>query len=134
LEIVPVIGVFTKYDKLINRLERTMDPSRRNGLSKEQISKLAEEVLKKICINPFEESVGKDIVPHIHVSSLSNLFCSLLHHTSNIPAAEPGHETTLLGLIQLTYNSVYNYLKAPSIVSAVAQKVNPGVNIDASIA
>jgi hypothetical protein len=73
---VPVIGVFTKYDKLTTRLERTMDPSRREGLSAEEFSKLAEEdaegVLKKICFDPFEESVGKNVVPYIHVSSMSN--------------------------------------------------------------
>jgi hypothetical protein len=134
---VPVIGVFTKYDKLITRLERTMDATRREGLSAEDLSRLAEgdakNVLKKICFDPFEESVDKDVVPHIHVSSLSSLFCSLCP-TSNSPAASPGHEATLHNLIQLTYDNVYKYLKTPSIVSAIAQKVNPGVNIDASIA
>jgi hypothetical protein len=41
---------------------------------------------------------------------------------------------TLHKLIQLTYDNVYKYLETPSIVTAMAQKVNPGVNIDASIA
>lgn len=135
--IVPVIGVFTKYDKLITRLERTMDATRREGLSTEDICRLAEgdakKVLQKICIDPFEKSVDKDVVPHIHVSSLSNLFSSLCYK-SNIPAAKRGHEPTLHNLIQLTYDNVYKYLKTPSIVTAIAQKVNPGVNIHASIA
>jgi hypothetical protein len=93
--IVPVIGVFTKYDKLITRLERIMDPSRRAGLNKEQLSKLAEEdaerALKNISIDPFEGSVDKEEVPLVHVSSLSKLLCSLVCHTSDIRThSQPG--------------------------------------------
>lgn len=120
---VPVIGVFTKYDKLITRLERTMDPSRRANLTKERLSKVAEEdaenALKNISIDPFEAfegSVDREEVPLVHVST------------------NPGREATLLRLIQLTYDNVYKYLETPSIVTAMAQKVNPSVNIDASIA
>ena len=113
-----------------------MDSIRREGLSKENISRLAEadaeKMFKKICSVPFEESVDKDTVPQIYVSSWSSLLARCA--TSNIPAANRGHEATLHNLIQLTFDNVYKYLKTPSIVSAIAQKVNPGVNIDASIA
>jgi hypothetical protein len=75
MSIVPVIAVFTKYDKLITRLERTMDPSRRAGLDAKQLAELAEDDAKKalenITIDPFEGSVDKEEVPLIHVSSMS---------------------------------------------------------------
>jgi hypothetical protein len=72
-------------------LERIMDPSRREGLSAEEFSKLAEEdaegVLKKICFDPFEESVGKDVVPYIHVSSMSNTFAR--YYTAYLTFLQP---------------------------------------------
>ena len=100
-----------------------MDPKRREGLSNVDISRLAAEDAKKVfketCIDPFEEAVDKDVVPYIHVSSLSSFFCSL-YHTSNIPAARPGHEETLRNLIRLTYDNVYRYIRPASGVLKLA--------------
>ena len=51
------------------------------------------------------------------------------------PLAEKGYEDTLDNLIKLTFRNVQEHVtEGPSIVSAIAQKVSPGVKIDASIA
>ena len=73
--LVPVITVFTKYDRLEEQVEfgnnlefhkrnKHLDPETRNA-------RLAEETRAKfqeLCVGPFEQVVGKDI-PHIAVSS-----------------------------------------------------------------
>ena len=73
--LVPVITVFTKYDKLVEQIEfgdnlefhkrnKHLDPETRNA-------RLAEETRAKfqeLCVGPFKQVVGKDI-PHIAVSS-----------------------------------------------------------------
>ena len=72
---VPLITVFTKYDKLVDEVEygnnlefhkrnKHLDPETRNAC-------LAEETRAKFeewCIRPFNDVVGSDI-PHIAVSS-----------------------------------------------------------------
>jgi len=132
--------VFTKYDKLVTRMKRTMGPSH-EGLPQTELLKLAEDnakaELEKVCIDPFKEWVGKETVPHVHISSSSTSLIWMLSYmlnTSFTCIAEKGHELTLTKLIQLTYDEVYKYLKDASIVTAIAQKVNPSVNIEASIA
>ena len=74
-DLVPVITVFTKYDKLVEQIEfgnnlefhkrnKHLDPETRNaGLAEETRAKFQE-----LCVGPFEQVVGKDI-PHIAVSS-----------------------------------------------------------------
>ena len=72
---VPLIAVFTKYDKLVTQIQfgndlefhkrnKHLHPEMRNA-------RLAEETRAKfqeLCVGPFEQVVGKDI-PHIAVSS-----------------------------------------------------------------
>jgi DNA-binding protein YbaB len=49
--------------------------------------------------------------------------------------AMEGYEDTLSDLIRVTFNNVYQHMaEEASVVSAIAQKVNPGVKIDGSIA
>jgi len=51
-----------------------------------------------------------------------------------ISPVEKGYEDALSKLIKLTYDHVREHVaREASIVSAIAQKVDPGVNIDASI-
>ena len=73
--LVPVITVFTKYDKLVEQVEfgNNLEFHKRNKhLDYEtQNARLAEETRAKfqeLCVGPFEKVVGKDI-PHIAVSS-----------------------------------------------------------------
>ena len=74
-DLVPVITVFTKYDRLVaevkygNCLEfmcrtKTLDPGARNALLVQETKKRFET----LCVRPFREAVGTD-VPHITVSS-----------------------------------------------------------------
>ncbi|KAG1767138.1 hypothetical protein EDD22DRAFT_950246 [Suillus occidentalis] len=84
---IPVVVVFTKYDRFINRVNRTLDESSLVGLSpnaiKELIKNKADAELKEICIGPLEKYAGSD-VPHATVSTKAD------------------HEETLARLIQIT--------------------------------
>ena len=52
-----------------------------------------------------------------------------------ISPVKKGYENTLSDLIKLTFDRVSEHVaKEASIVSAIAQRVNPGVKIDGSIA
>lgn len=77
---VPVVVVFTKYDRFINRVNRTLDESSLVGLSpnaiKELIKNKADAELKEICIGPLEKYAGSD-VPHATVSSTYH-YCGCL--------------------------------------------------------
>ena len=54
---------------------------------------------------------------------------------TTLSLVEEGYEETLSNLIKLTFDHVHEHVtKEASIVSAIAQKVNPGVNIDGCIA
>jgi hypothetical protein len=68
---VPVIVVFTKYDRLIDQVDFELGPSG-NGLSDDAIKELvrerAETKLQEVCIKPLEEFAGSDI-PHAAISS-----------------------------------------------------------------
>jgi len=49
--------------------------------------------------------------------------------------ARKGYEDKIDGLVELTYRSVEEHVSSePSIVSAMAQRPNPSVKINASIA
>jgi hypothetical protein len=69
---VPVIVVLTKYDMLIDRIERNLDEASLNGLSDEAVKALAknkaEAELQDICIGPLKKFAGLDI-PHAEISS-----------------------------------------------------------------
>jgi hypothetical protein len=68
---VPVIVVFTKYDRLIDQVDYELGPSG-DGLSddaiKEVVKGRAETKLREVCIKPLEEFAGSDI-PHAAISS-----------------------------------------------------------------
>ena len=74
-DLVPVITVFTKYDKLVEQVEfgNNLELHKRNKHLDVEIrnARLAEETRAKfqeLCVGPFEKAVGKNI-PHIAVSS-----------------------------------------------------------------
>ena len=73
--LVPVITVFTKYDRLVEEVQfgNGLDFHKRNKHldAETQNARLAEETrakFQRLCIGPFEQVVGTDI-PHIAVSS-----------------------------------------------------------------
>ncbi|KAG1869391.1 hypothetical protein DFJ58DRAFT_742466 [Suillus subalutaceus] len=84
---VPIVAVFTKYDTLLGRVERTLDKFSIKGLSKaaiqDIIKKNAEDKLQEVCVAPLEK-FAKSAIPHVTVSTNGN------------------HEETLARLIQTT--------------------------------
>ncbi|KAG2052520.1 hypothetical protein BDR06DRAFT_957503 [Suillus hirtellus] len=116
---VPVIIVLTKYDKLIEHVERTLDEASLDELSDkafdELVKRKAEAEVQDTCIGPLEEFSGSDI-PHATIST------------------EKGYEETLTHLIEITESCVNQHL-APeaAVMTSVAQRVHPGLKIDALI-
>ncbi|KAG1813466.1 hypothetical protein EV424DRAFT_58442 [Suillus variegatus] len=116
---VPVIVVLTKYDKLIEHVERTLDEASLDELSDKAFDELvkskAEAEVQDTCIGPLEEFSGSDI-PHATIST------------------EKGYEETLTHLIEITENCVNQHL-APeaAVMTSIAQRVHPGLKIDALI-
>ncbi|KAG2348295.1 hypothetical protein BDR05DRAFT_995709 [Suillus weaverae] len=116
---IPVVVVFTKYDMLIDRVERTLDETSLNGLSNEAIKELAKKKadaeLQDICIGPLEKFAGPDI-PHVKISTGED------------------HKETLTHLIQITEKCVGQH-SAPeaAVMTSIAQRVHPGLKIQASI-
>ncbi|KIK38642.1 hypothetical protein CY34DRAFT_90608, partial [Suillus luteus UH-Slu-Lm8-n1] len=116
---IPIVVVFTKYDTLLDRMERTLDKSSLKGLSKEAIQeltkKIAKDKLQDVCITPLEKFTGSDI-PHVTISTNGN------------------HEETLALLIQTTEGLVCKHVGIDaSVMTSVAQRVDPGLKIKASI-
>ncbi|KIJ99117.1 hypothetical protein K443DRAFT_8630 [Laccaria amethystina LaAM-08-1] len=126
---VPLITIFTKYDMLVEEVEfgnnlefhernKHLDPKTRNA-------RLAEETRAKfqeLCVRPFEEEVGTNI-PHISVSTSEEY---------------TGTRKMLKELVHRTAVYVKNSLAVDvaedvALVSAIAQRVNPVVKIDAVI-
>ena len=74
-DLVPVITVFTKYDRLVTQVKfgnnsefmrrtKTLDPEARNAL----LVKETNERFETLCVRPFRAVVGPDVT-HIPVSS-----------------------------------------------------------------
>ncbi|KAG2126191.1 hypothetical protein BD769DRAFT_1668628 [Suillus cothurnatus] len=116
---IPVIVVLTKYDMLIDRMERTLDDTSLNRLSdeaiKERIKKNAEAELWDTCIGPLEKFAGPDI-PHAMISTRED------------------YKETLIRLIQITENCVgLHSTPEAAVMTSIAQRVHPGLKIKASI-
>jgi hypothetical protein len=69
---VPLIIVFTKYDKLVAREDIKFDDSRREELSEDAVSSLINReaglAFKEECIAPLEKRLGSRIPPYKGVS------------------------------------------------------------------
>ncbi|KAG2051806.1 hypothetical protein BDR06DRAFT_1022467 [Suillus hirtellus] len=116
---VPIIAVFTKYDILIDRMERTLDETSINDLSNEAIEELvknkADTELQSTCIGPLKQFAGPDI----------------LYATTS--TAED-YEETLMHLIQITENCVSQYsVPQAAVIASIARRIDPVLKIKASI-
>jgi len=82
---VPVVVVLTKYDMLLNRVERTLTESALVGLSDDDFKKLVKEKadaeLQKTCIKPLEKSAGSTI-PWATVTSMYPSLLQPFDHAS----------------------------------------------------
>ncbi|KAJ8593314.1 hypothetical protein M405DRAFT_930900 [Rhizopogon salebrosus TDB-379] len=117
---VPVIVVFTQYDKLINQVDYELGLSGDvlNNDIKGLIKSRAETKLQEICIGPLDRFVASkgSVIPHATVSTSNDYKESLVH------------------LIQITEGHVYKHVAADaSLVTSVAQRVDHGLKIKASI-
>ncbi|KAG1870355.1 hypothetical protein C8R48DRAFT_80883 [Suillus tomentosus] len=117
---VPVIVVLTKYDRLVNQIQLTLDKTSLKGLSNEAIKELAkknaEAELQNSCIRPLEKFAGSNI-PHAAVSTNED------------------YKKTLTHLIQITENCVSQHSASEAAVMTsirVAQRVDPGLKIKTS--
>ncbi|KAG1808963.1 uncharacterized protein BJ212DRAFT_1579820 [Suillus subaureus] len=114
---IPVVAVFTKYDMLIERMERTLDGPSLKRLSDDAIKKLvnkkADAELKNICIQPLQKFAGR----HVPCAAISK-----------------DHKETLVPLIQVTENLVRQHFAfEASVMTSIAQRVDPGLKMNASI-
>ena len=143
-----MITVFTKYDRLVtevkfgNNMEfmrrtKTLDPDARNAL----LVKETNERFETLCVRPFRKVVSPD-VPQIAVSSkfLTDFFLGFVFTFAIAAKKEYGDsKKTLKDLTALTTKYVRDCLKVDvaeevAVLSAVAQRVNPAIKIDAVIA
>jgi hypothetical protein len=122
----PIIAIFTKYDLLASRLRRDMVKSAKKGdigpsetSARDAKNKAdAEAIVKGECFEPLTKAAGRE-VPVIAIST------------------QPGHEHTISDLVKLTQVLVGEKFPVETsvvpVVSAIAQRVNPGVKIEGCI-
>ncbi|KAG0697501.1 hypothetical protein DFH29DRAFT_1003677 [Suillus ampliporus] len=116
---IPVIVILTKYDMLVDRVDRTLNvPSLRQSgedAIKKLIKKKVESELRDVCIRPLQKFAGRGI-PHAVISTNQD------------------HRETVTNLIRMTEDHIRQHL-APeaSMMTSIAQRVDPRLKINASI-
>jgi len=104
----PIIAVFTKYDLAVSRWQR-------NQFSAHDARKKADAFVKYACIKPLKKAA------HMKVANIA-------------VSTEKGYEHTVSNLVALTQSLVEaKFSMEPSVVAAIAQRVNPGVKIEGCI-
>ncbi|KAG1744542.1 uncharacterized protein EDB91DRAFT_1246668 [Suillus paluster] len=113
---VPVIVVFTKFDMLIDCLDRTLDEiGSDEDAFKELVKNKADIELQDVCIRPLEKFAGPGI-PHATIST------------------KRSHKETLARLIKVTEDHVrQNFAIEASVMTFIAQRVDPELKFKASI-
>ncbi|KAI6095738.1 hypothetical protein EDD16DRAFT_1720508 [Pisolithus croceorrhizus] len=113
---VPLIIVFTKYDEFVSDVEMNMSDQ---GLEDEELAESA-------------ASKAESIPNERYVQSIYPLAGETLSHVA--VSTEEGYENTLPKLVQLTYSMVSQWVAhEPSVVSNMAQRVNPALKIHGTI-
>jgi len=126
--VAPIIAVFTKYDLLVSRLQRE--------LSSNDVKKPADAFVENQCVKPLKKAARVKF-ENIAVSSkfwVVLVFFSWPHFMYLL--AGKGYEHTVSNLVALTQSLVeakFSELIEPSVIAAIAQRVNPGVKIDGCI-
>lgn len=129
-----MIGVFTKYDLLVDKEELVIYRTPPIGLNRAAIMKSAQKSAElrvlTDCVEPFNEC-AKGKVPHVTVSSAYYASFAVRYITNlcQLPA-DPKYKETLRQLIKLTHINIFEYVGEPSIVSAIAKMANSDDNID----
>ncbi|KAF5378284.1 hypothetical protein D9615_008717 [Tricholomella constricta] len=117
---VPVIGVFTKYDKLVNSEMFSLASNRQ--IAHSSLVNLAEEAaehaLQNKCFGPFKECLRGRDVPYVKVSTNPKY---------------PDSKATLEALVSLTQDLVVGYIRDAGLVTGMAQRASPDVSIKTSV-
>lgn len=120
----PIIAVFTKYDLLVSRWQRAQ-------LSAGDVKKKADAFVENQCVKPLKKAARMKF-ENIAVSSefrIVFVLFSWVHFMSLL--AEKGYEDTVSNLVALTQSLVEaKFSTEPSVVAAIAQRVNPDVKIE----
>lgn len=130
--LVPIIAVFTKYDKVVTTGRVAMTKAGQKPTAEEAMAKAAIK-LQKECIVPFEGAVGMTI-PHVAVSGIliDNVwfihFYLLTYHL-----VRSQYTNTLSELVKVTADNVEKYIAEAAIVTGISQRINAQVKIHASI-
>ncbi|KAJ7433602.1 hypothetical protein B0H11DRAFT_2375583 [Mycena galericulata] len=120
---VPIIVVFTQFDKLVNRMEQVLTDEE-EAMDDDQINQLclrkAEDELQKACVDPLKRIISKPT--YARSSGLAGQQDS-----------EPDRQA-LAHLVQITRDLVQRHVEGEVwIVSAMAQRASARVKINASI-
>jgi hypothetical protein len=100
----------------------------------EDVKREADAIVKKSCIEPLEKVAGKEVA-NMTVSSESEANQSYILFIHTCIIVKSGYKYTLSDLVQLTFDLVKDKIAMEvSVVTAIAQRVNPGVNIEGCIA
>jgi hypothetical protein len=100
----------------------------------EDVKREADAIVKTTCSEPLEKVAGK-VVANVAVSSESEANQSSILCIHIYIIVKSGYEYTLSNLVQLTFDLVKDKVAMEaSVVTAIAQRVNPGVNIEGCIA
>jgi hypothetical protein len=114
-----------------------MNKSSFKGLSEAAIQDLikkgAENKLQEVCVAPLE-TFTKSSIPHVTVSSECHCCDCICVLNEILSAANKNHKETLARLIQTTEKLVCEHVGIDaSVMTSIAQRVDPGLNIKASI-
>ncbi|OAX32434.1 hypothetical protein K503DRAFT_606427 [Rhizopogon vinicolor AM-OR11-026] len=116
---IPVVVVLTKYDKFVDRVERTLNDRDLDGLNDEAVKELVEQradaELHAVCDQPLKTFARSDI-PYAVVSTKEN------------------HKEMIARLIQITEERVYQHVASEaSVMASIAQRVDPKLKMKTSI-
>ncbi|KAG8749004.1 hypothetical protein FRC14_001769 [Serendipita sp. 396] len=120
---VPMISVFTKFDELVDREVMKLEIAN-SKLSKKLSDREVFESARQNANKAFE---GECVVPFQTSSNVRIPYKAV--------STQPGYETTLTDLIEITFKNVQQHVSPEAAVStAIAQKPNSAVKIEGCIA
>ncbi|KAG1898832.1 uncharacterized protein F5891DRAFT_440057 [Suillus fuscotomentosus] len=127
---VPVIVVLTKYDMLIERIQRALGGSSLSDEAYEELTKKnVEAELQDTCIGPLERFAGANI-PHATVSTDEDYEGTLTHLIQITEKCVSQHSASEASA---TASIAQHFASEAAVMTSIAQRVHPGLKIKASI-
>ncbi|KAG2088267.1 uncharacterized protein F5147DRAFT_781040 [Suillus discolor] len=127
---VPIVVVLTKYNMLIERIQRTLGGSSLSDEAYEELTKKnAEAELQDTCIGPLEQFSGPNI-PHATVSTdedYEEMLTHLIQITEKCVSQHSASEASA------TASIAQHFASEAVVMTSIAQRVHPGLKIKASI-